>query len=247
MRDSGEKSACNRISTYYYCNRSGYFNTTGHNVRSLKSQGTSKLNAYCTAAIVVTQSDQDQHKIQANIFTTHYGHSITIGHIRLPKEHRYTIAAKISQGVTFERVLDDIRESIGVHVSRLHLTTRKDIMNIERAFGLRTAQKHKDDATSVALWVREMEDCKVNPVLLYKPQDQDTTPDCPSLKREDFLLALQTPMQKELLITFGKNIICMDDTHGTNSYDFSLITVLIVDEFGEGCPVAWCLCNRTTF
>ena len=37
----------------------------------------------------------------------------------------------------------------------------------------------------------------------------------------------------------------MDDTHGTNTYDFSLITVLIVDEFGEGCPVAWCLCNRT--
>ena len=31
----------------------------------------------------------------------------------------------------------------------------------------------------------------------------------------------------------------------TNSYDFSLITVLVVDEFGEGCPVAWCLCNRT--
>ena len=37
----------------------------------------------------------------------------------------------------------------------------------------------------------------------------------------------------------------MDDTHGTNSYHFSLITVLVVDEFGEGNPVAWCLCNRT--
>ena len=37
----------------------------------------------------------------------------------------------------------------------------------------------------------------------------------------------------------------MDDTHGTNSYDFSLITVLVVDEYGEGFPAAWCLCNRT--
>ena len=39
-------------------------------------------------------------------------------------------------------------------------------------------------------------------------------------------------------------VICTDDTHGTNSYDFNLITVVVVDEFGEGYPVAWCLCNR---
>ena len=37
----------------------------------------------------------------------------------------------------------------------------------------------------------------------------------------------------------------MDNTHGTNSYDFSFITVLVVDEFGEGYPAAWYLCNRT--
>ena len=37
----------------------------------------------------------------------------------------------------------------------------------------------------------------------------------------------------------------MDDTHGTNSYDFHVTTVLVVDEFGEGYPVAWCLSNRT--
>ena len=59
------------------------------------------------------------------------------------------------------------------------------------------------------------------------------------------MLVLQTPLQKHVLQTFGKNIVCMDDTHGTNSYHFSLITVLVVDDFGEGNPVAWCLCNRT--
>ena len=30
----------------------------------------------------------------------------------------------------------------------------------------------------------------------------------------------------------------MDDTHGTNSYDFSLITFLVVDEYGESFPAA---------
>ena len=59
------------------------------------------------------------------------------------------------------------------------------------------------------------------------------------------MLVLQTPLQRQLLTDFGENIICVDDTHGTNSYHFSLITILVVDEFGEGYPVAWCLCNRT--
>ena len=32
---------------------------------------------------------------------------------------------------------------------------------------------------------------------------------------------------------------------GKNMYDFNLITVLIViDEFGEGIPVAWAIANR---
>ena len=44
---------------------------------------------------------------------------------------------------------------------------------------------------------------------------------------------------------YGPNkIICMDSTHGTNGYDFQLITVLVVDNYDEGFPVAWCLCNR---
>lgn len=244
VRTTGEKGVCDKTKTYYYCNRSGYFSPRGNNVQSLKNQGTSKLNAYCTAAIVLTQNEQNP-QIQANICTTHYGHSISVGHIWLPKEDRLTIAAKISQGVDFERILDDIRERIGENVKRLHLATRKDIQNIERSFGLKTAQKHRDDATSVHFWVQEMENSETNPVLLYKPQDHDSLADCPSLNREDFMLVLQTPLQRDLMGTFGNNIVCMDDTHGTNSYDFSLITVLVVDEFGEGCPVAWCLCNRT--
>ena len=49
-----------------------------------------------------------------------------------------------------------------------------------------------------------------------------------------------------MLKTFGPNkVVCIDATHGTNRYDFSLITAIVVDEFGEGYPIAWCLSNRT--
>jgi len=34
-------------------------------------------------------------------------------------------------------------------------------------------------------------------------------------------------------------------THGTNAYDIQLYTLLTVDEFGSGCPVACCFSNRS--
>ena len=61
-------------------------------------------------------------------------------------------------------------------------------------------------------------------------------------EQRNFIIVIQTSL---LMNKFGNNIVSMDDTHGTNSYDFSLITVLVIDEFCEGCPGAWCLCNRT--
>ena len=36
----------------------------------------------------------------------------------------------------------------------------------------------------------------------------------------------------------------MDATHGTDIYRFHLITLFVVDDFGEGLPVAWCISNR---
>ena len=39
-------------------------------------------------------------------------------------------------------------------------------------------------------------------------------------------------------------VVCVDATHGTNGYMTSLISVLVVDEFGEGFPVGWCLSNK---
>ena len=46
----------------------------------------------------------------------------------------------------------------------------KNITNIERTYGLQGAQKHKDDATSVGIWVEQMKEIDGNPVILYKPQ-----------------------------------------------------------------------------
>ena len=63
----------------------------------------------------------------------------------------------------------------------------------------------------------------------------------PECDNDDFAIALQTPLQTEnqMQKTFrNEQTICIDSTFGTTSYNFTLITVLVVDEYGEGYPVA---------
>ena len=186
------------------------------------------------------------NSIHVYICKSHYGHQCVLGHTRLQSNQRESIAGKLAQRVKVEHILDDIRGNLGERLERIHLITRKDIANIERAYGLRRHRRHDDDATSVRLWVDEM-DSKgdKNPVLVYKEQGKNHIK-WPNLHTRDSALAIQSPFQTETLKLFGPGkVICIDATRGTNGYDFQLVTILVVDEFGEGYPVGWCLSNRT--
>ena len=66
----------------------------------------------------------------------------------------------------------------------------------------------------------------------------------PVIEEKDFILVIQTPLQAAMLKEFGNNIILIDSTHGTTGYDFQLISIVVVDELGEGYPTVWCLSNR---
>ena len=39
-------------------------------------------------------------------------------------------------------------------------------------------------------------------------------------------------------------IVCVDGIHGTNGCNFILVSVIVVDEYGEDFPVAWCITSR---
>ena len=42
---------------------------------------------------------------------------------------------------------------------------------------------------------------------------------------------------------YGKRGVCIDAMYRVNDYDFHLITILVLDDFQEGIPVAWALAN----
>ena len=198
-----------------------------------------KIDAHCTAAITMTKHDHSGNTV-AYACKTHYGHQCTLGHTGLQPSQREVIAGKLAQRVRVQHILDTVRDNVGDKFDR------RDIVNIEKAYGLHVDRRHDDDATSVMFWVEEMKTkADENPVLIYKPQGTST--ELSNLHINDFVLAIQTPLQAEMLKRFRNNFVsisCMCHINA-NGYDFSLITIIAIDEYGEGYPVAWCLSNRT--
>lgn len=54
-----------------------------------------------------------------------------------------------------------------------------------------------------------------------------------------------TEFQSIQLKKFGHQKICIDGTHGLNNYKFELFTVLVVDDYGNGVPAAFCFSNKS--
>jgi len=105
------------------------------------------------------------------------------------------VLAKLKEGVTWEHILDFIREGEITDDTnkRILLLERQDLTNISRDFNINYAtRRHKNYAVSVNLWVNELrsqlkEDC---PILYYKAQDEDNF-----LEKDDFALIIMTKFQ----------------------------------------------------
>ena len=228
---------------YYYCNRTGQYITKGKGKRSLKLQGSSKLGYHCTAYMKVRE-----HTSGTEVCDFH-NHEKQLGHLLLNESSRKIIAAKLSEGVSISSILDYIRDNVEEQMGRRELISRQDIHNIRRQYNIEGIELHANDAQSVSLWVKGINDqcmdSSDNPILLYKPQGVESECELQgALNKEDFCICIQTSFQRDMLIKFGTDTVCMDSTHGTNVYNFNLTTLLVLDEFGEGIPVAWMVCNR---
>lgn len=226
---------------YYDCHRSGSSKTSG-TAKKLKWADSVKIVTQCPSRIITT-TDINGH-IHVVFTRTHGGHTQSIRFLRLTVDERDELAGKLRIDVTPERILDDIRESVSSleNISRLHLVDKRDLHNIIRDYKLDRDIAHKNDALSVDMWVQQQIDLKENsPVLYFKPQGEE---DGGSLLKEDFMIALMTSYQREVLVDCASDKVCVDSTHKTTDHDFQLTTLVTVDEFGAGCPIASCLSNR---
>ncbi len=89
-----------------------------------------------------------------------------------------------------------------------------------------------------------MESLDYNAILLFKQQGDKPNQTCSLLEVQDFLLVLQTEFQRDMFIKHSQNGVCIDATYKINDYDFILITLLVLDDYQEGIPVAWAISNH---
>ncbi|XP_074037973.1 uncharacterized protein [Leptinotarsa decemlineata] len=226
---------------YYKCNRSTSYilsDNSDRRHRLLKSQGSCKINSSCTSEIKVVE---ENNKILIEWQKVHYGHNLDIQYIRLPKTEKQNIATKITNGVAPQRILESTRDNIGEHLKRVDLLSTKDLRNIKISYGLelKDGKRDSNDAFSVALWVKECENLKEKPILLYKEQGKDHS----ILRKEDFCLIIMNKFQRQMMKQFPSTIT-IDSTHGLNDYDFEMTTIMVLDEYHHGFPVAEMFTNR---
>ena len=152
------------------------------------------------------------------------------------------------QGVSTKNIMQDAR-TVDTDLKRVHLLSRKDVQNFRQAHGINVAtatgiHTAASDSVSVSGWIEEMEKLDDDsPVLFYKPQETVLE----GFANNDFMLVIMNPVQRKMLQKFGDDRLCVDSTHGMTGYDFELTTLLIVDEYDEGFPVAFfCSSSVTT-
>ena len=84
----------------------------------------------------------------------------------------------------------------------------------------------------VDILVKELQSEDYNPILIYKPQGTVDT-DIP-LSEDRFLLAIQTKFQLDMYRQYASSVVCIVSMHKTNAYDFKSVTLMVIDEYGEG-------------
>ncbi|XP_060845994.1 uncharacterized protein LOC132925633 [Rhopalosiphum padi] len=241
MSLTGKKKSKDGHRSYYECGRTGVHKEIDSIKRSIKSQGSKKINTNCTSHIILFEH-LNKSSCEVIFYKYHYGHQESeLQHISLPITKKHEIATKLSQGVTMERILDDFRDNIGSNLKREDLITRADLHNVKQKYNItiQDGQLHKNDATRVDIWVEQMkQEGENNPVIYYKK--------CPALHKKTILKLLHYingPKPNAYVKTIWKWKNSLYWTHGLNAYDFELVTLLVVDDFGSGFPCCYMFTN----
>ncbi|XP_038070595.1 uncharacterized protein LOC119739654 isoform X2 [Patiria miniata] len=226
---------------YLQCNRSGMYKQRGVGKRQPKHSGTCKIDNNCTASMKVTCHTNG--KVDVECHRTHYGHQKDRELMWLPRKKREEVTAKLGQGISRDRIMNELRDSEGELMRQQELARARDGYDVKKSLGVETVQKHVNEKDSVLAWILQWEAAEENPVLFYKLPGLN--PDLNlDLFAEDYIVILQSPFQKHMAQKLASRGVWCDSTQGTNVYDFHLMTLMALNEFGEGFPMAWCISNR---
>lgn len=234
------------------CHRDGKrrINDSKDRQRRENKKGSCKLDGVCLSRFSVLITREGTVKVKYIKSHTHSTSFEESKYLPIPDHIKSEITTMLALKIPINTILDKVREKFSDRNNRddltdmkhYHLIDRKTIHNLKQKIIDPSVIRHSDNATSTYLRVDALQKEKFNPVLVFKQQnvDDETT----GLSKEDFMLAIMTKQQLDMYEKFAPMILCMDSTHKTNIYSFKLITLLVIDEFRHGYPVAFCISNK---
>ncbi|XP_052130176.1 uncharacterized protein LOC113209508 [Frankliniella occidentalis] len=238
---------------HFYCQHDGSAKLhSSRKTSRCKNIGRIKVGHQCIAKIIARVKEG---KVDVEYFPTH-SHVCKkedMFHQPLPDAMSRFIDEKLAERIPPSVVYDLTKErflpkdSPNVQNIKASILTKKRIL--ERGRKRRMARRlHKNDAKAVYLMVTQLlenDDC----VLLYKPYgckvvhgppEIDNLPDSEKL----FMFAFQTERQRQLMNRHCSKIVIVDETHGTNQYNYNLLTAMVVDDNRRGWPIAHLITSK---
>ena len=97
---------------YFYCSRSGNNFPKSIGKRQSKLQGASKIGSHCTAHMKI-HHNKVTDKVDVEYCNYHHNHSTEI-----PDDTRHAIAAQLQNGVSIDKIMDNIRNKVHSTIKR---------------------------------------------------------------------------------------------------------------------------------
>lgn len=120
IKSRGQKRSGDNKKTYFSCNRSGNFVSKAKTQKSIKKQGSRKINGRCPAAITLTYNHDSSLKVK--FIKTHVGHDFELKHLDLSEKDRDLIVRKLASGITKRELIKQIRLTSELHQNNSIIT-----------------------------------------------------------------------------------------------------------------------------
>ncbi|XP_055953132.1 uncharacterized protein LOC129988879 isoform X2 [Argiope bruennichi] len=227
-------SKCNKC--LYHCYSSGYHEVSyhGNTNRMITVSDSLKIGIMCTATMIVSEY---VNEVRVKYCLQHYGHRQETTFEQLSSEEQAAINENVSRGIPLQEQLDDIKHpQSSAEYFQAHMIKKRDIQYINNACTSEIFNAEMNFIEYVEQWVHACPQIENSPVLLYRQEGNGT-------ETENLMLIIMTELQKHILITSTKEVVCIDSQYIKKSKNF--VTALVVmDEQDVAFPVAFCISSK---
>ena len=116
---------------------------------------------------------------------------------------------------------------------------------MNRHLGNKKGHFDANDANSILIW-KELKEKNGDVKILCHKKQGELDPNFFGLGKDDFILCFMTNHQKMMvskLMSKKHSVVMMDATHGTNQYDFKMVSVMTKNLNHQGEPLAHMFSN----